>query len=60
MPSSACPFPEQKLHRGWSGNARRAMDGILPSEVQWRGAKSNITPSFDHGLLAFERERLEK
>ena len=53
--------PEQKLHRGWSRMVmRRAMDGILPESVQWRGAKSNIAPSFDHGLLAFERERLEK
>jgi asparagine synthase (glutamine-hydrolysing) len=53
--------PEQKLHQGWSRMVmRRAMTGILPSEVQWRGSKSNMTPSFDHGLLAFERERLKK
>jgi asparagine synthase (glutamine-hydrolysing) len=53
--------PEQKLYRGWSRMVmRRAMAGILPEEVQWRGAKSNMTPSFDHGLLAFERERLEE
>lgn len=39
---------------------RRAMAGILPKEVQWRGGKSNLTPSFNRGLLAFERERLEE
>jgi asparagine synthase (glutamine-hydrolysing) len=39
---------------------RRAMAGILPEEVQWRGGKSNLAPSFNHGLLAFERERLEE
>jgi len=41
------------------GDAPRDV-GILPEEVQWRGAKSNMAPSFDHGLLAFERERLEE
>ena len=53
--------PEQKLHQGWNRMVmRRAMAGILPSEVQWRGGKTNMAPSFDRGLLAFERERLEQ
>lgn len=39
---------------------RRAMTGILPVDVQWRRNKSNLAPNFDHGLLAFERERLDE
>jgi asparagine synthase (glutamine-hydrolysing) len=29
---------------------RRAMDGILPPSIQWRGGKVNIHPSFVYGL----------
>jgi asparagine synthase (glutamine-hydrolysing) len=51
--------PEQKLHKGWERMVmRRAMDGILPEEVRWRGAKTDMTPSFEHGLLSFERDRM--
>lgn len=53
--------PEQKLHRGWSRMVmRRAMADILPVKVQWRADKSNFLPNFSHGLLAFERERLNQ
>jgi len=53
--------PEQKVHRGWTRMVlRRAMAGILPVEVQWRGSKSNLGPSFEHGLLTYERERLDE
>lgn len=51
----------QKLHQGWGRVVmRRAMTDILPKEVQWRVTKSNLHPSFEHGLLAFEREHLEE
>ena len=39
---------------------RRAMAGILPEEVQWRGGKGNMSPNFEHGLLTFDREQLEE
>ncbi|NJO61381.1 MAG: lasso peptide isopeptide bond-forming cyclase [Richelia sp. RM2_1_2] len=53
--------PEQKLHQGWSRMVmRRAMAGILPTEVQWRGGKSNLSPNFERGLLTYEQERLEE
>lgn len=52
--------PEQKLNQGWGRLVmRRAMEGILPKEVQWRGGKTDHSASFDYGLLSFERERLE-
>jgi asparagine synthase (glutamine-hydrolysing) len=52
--------PEQKLCNGWTRMVmRRAMTNILPKEIQWRGTKSNLSPNFVQGLLAFERDRLE-
>lgn len=51
--------PEQKIYRGWTRMVvRRALDGILPFEVQWRGGKSNLGPNLHHGLRTFEGERL--
>jgi asparagine synthase (glutamine-hydrolysing) len=51
----------QKLHQGWNRIVmRRAMEGILPKEVQWRGGKADMTAGVEHGLLTFERERLEE
>jgi asparagine synthase (glutamine-hydrolysing) len=42
---------EQKMHHGRTRVVmRRAMEGILPSGVQWRRDKSNLHPSFEHGL----------
>jgi asparagine synthase (glutamine-hydrolysing) len=53
--------PRQKVHGGWTRIVlRRALAGILPVEVQWRGSKSNLGPNFEHGLLAYERQRLEE
>jgi asparagine synthase (glutamine-hydrolysing) len=50
---------EQKLYGGWSRIVlRRAMADFLPSEIQWRVAKTDFLPSFSHGLLVHERERL--
>ncbi|MEZ4728994.1 MAG: lasso peptide isopeptide bond-forming cyclase [Caldilineaceae bacterium] len=53
--------PEQKLHHGWTRMMmRRAMSGVLPPAVQWRGAKANMHPSFARNLLTFEQARLEQ
>lgn len=43
--------PEQKMHHGWTRIVmRRAMKGILPPKIQWRGGKSNLGANFNHGL----------
>ena len=53
--------PEQKLNQGWSRLVlRRAMTGILPPEIQWRGSKTNHAESFNYTLLKFEQTRLAK
>jgi asparagine synthase (glutamine-hydrolysing) len=53
--------PEQKIYRGWTRMVmRRGLAGILPEDVQWRGGKSNLGPSFTHGFLTFEQERLRE
>lgn len=52
--------PEQKLSQGWTRVVmRRAMADILPTKVQWRGGKSDISPVHTNGLLTIER-RLEE
>ena len=51
--------PEQKLHQGWTRLVmRRALAGILPEEVQWRGGKAINSAAFTHGLLKFEARLL--
>jgi asparagine synthase (glutamine-hydrolysing) len=53
--------PEQKLSGGWTRMVmRRALAGVLPDEVAWRGGKGNLSPNFARGLLAFERGTLEE
>ncbi len=53
--------PEQKLHQGWNRIVfRRAMAGILPEEIRWRGGKGSNSAAFTHGLLKFEAELLEE
>lgn len=50
----------QKLHQGWTRIImRRAMADILPSEVQWRIGKANLSPNFQLRLLDAHRELLE-
>jgi asparagine synthase (glutamine-hydrolysing) len=53
-------FPcDQKLSNGWTRLVmRRAMDGLLPDQVQWRRDKANLGPNFlrqfidrDHDLV---------
>jgi asparagine synthase (glutamine-hydrolysing) len=51
---------DQKLKNGWGRLVmRRAMEGIVPPEVQWRKDKSRLSPNFINGLWRFERDRLE-
>lgn len=53
--------PEQKLSGGWSRMVlRRGMEGILPSQVQWRKGKSNLGHNFHHTLGRFEQNRLDE
>ena len=53
--------PQQKVNGGWTRIVlRRALADILPVDVQWRGSKSNLGPNFEHGLLTYERKRLEE
>ncbi len=41
----------QKLLGGWPRSIlRRGLDGLLPSQVQWRSDKGDLTGSFHHGL----------
>ena len=53
--------PEQKLNQGWSRIVlRRAMEGILPAKVQWRGGKTTPAAAFLHGLMKFDKEFLSE
>ncbi len=50
----------QKLYQGWNRVVmRRAMEGVLPPEVQWRSNKQDLSPNFNLRLLEDEREVLE-
>jgi len=52
---------EQKLNQGWSRLIlRRAMEGILPKPVQWRGGKTDMAPNFIHGLLKHNRDLIDE
>jgi asparagine synthase (glutamine-hydrolysing) len=55
-------LPSDQKYRG--GMTRfvlhSSMAGILPEKIQTRGGKSNLTPSFEKGLLKFERENVGK
>lgn len=53
--------PDQKLRRGWSRLIlRRAMENILPSSIQWREGKGDLSHGFDQGLINHESEVLER
>ncbi|MDF5716549.1 MAG: lasso peptide isopeptide bond-forming cyclase [Rhizonema sp. NSF051] len=53
--------PEQKFHQGWSRYVmRRAMENILPEQIQWRYGKSDLSPSFTYGLLKHDRSLLDE
>lgn len=52
---------DQKLSLGWSRAVmRRAMEGILPPEIQWRVGKANFAPSLAGGLQTYEKDRIER
>lgn len=52
--------PEQKIHRGWTRLVmRRAMNHSLPSKVQWRPDKSDLSPNFRYGLSQLDRHHLD-
>lgn len=51
---------DQKILDGWTRSIlRRAMDGILPSEVQWRTGKANIGLSYKINMLKYGKEEVE-
>ncbi|CAM3260001.1 lasso peptide isopeptide bond-forming cyclase [Rhodothermus bifroesti] len=51
---------EMKFRQGWPRYVlRRALEGILPPEVQWRASKSNIGFGFHQGLLRYEHARIK-
>jgi asparagine synthase (glutamine-hydrolysing) len=39
---------------------RRAMEGILPPEVQWRPGKQNLAPNFERGMRERDRALIEQ
>lgn len=52
---------DQKLSLGWSRAVmRRAMEGILPPEIQWRVGKANFAPSLAGGLQTYEKDRIDR
>lgn len=49
----------QKMRNGYTRMVmRRAMEGILPKDVQWRPGKSNLSYGFNEGLRGFEYARI--
>ncbi len=51
---------EQKLGAGWSRVVlRRAMEGILPKQIQWRPMKADLGPNFLQRFLHGDRALLE-
>jgi asparagine synthase (glutamine-hydrolysing) len=51
----------QKFGQGWNRIIlRRAMEGILPPEIQWRPRKGDLSPNFERRLLDFERQTLDE
>jgi asparagine synthase (glutamine-hydrolysing) len=52
---------EQKLYQGWGRIVmRRALAGILPEKVQWRGGKADLSSNFTDGILNRDRQLLEE
>jgi asparagine synthase (glutamine-hydrolysing) len=53
--------PEQKLNNGWSRVVmRRAMAGILPETIRWRGGKTSMEENFEQGLIQTDKTIVEK
>jgi len=52
---------EMKFKDGWGRYIqRKAMDNILPPEIQWRLKKTDFRPVFEKNLLSFGRTYLDK
>lgn len=52
---------EQKMAGGWTRLVlRRAMEGVLPPEIQWRATKSNLSPNFRQRFHAADRAEVER
>jgi len=52
---------DQKLSQGWSRIViRRALDKILPEQVQWRGGKADMTSNFLYGLFVLNKKILDE
>ena len=52
--------PSQKLSKGWTRIImRRAMEGILPPEIQWRFTKANLSPNFLLNLYEYENVTID-
>ena len=52
---------EQKINNGWSRIImRRAMENILPKEIQWRTDKSRLGSNFRKNFLSFEQNLIEE
>jgi asparagine synthase (glutamine-hydrolysing) len=50
---------DQKMRRGYTRLVlRHGMAKHLPEKIRWRGGKSDLSPSFEKGLLKFERDNL--
>ncbi|HKO15608.1 MAG TPA: lasso peptide isopeptide bond-forming cyclase [Gemmatimonadaceae bacterium] len=54
-------LPEvQKFDDGWSRLIfRRAMEGVLPREIQWRPGKANLAPNFRRRLRSADQPVLD-
>lgn len=53
--------PEQKIRNGWSRFVlRTAMEGILPTTIQWRPGKTDLSLGFDYALRNSHRARLKR
>jgi asparagine synthase (glutamine-hydrolysing) len=51
---------EQKLFNGYGRMVmRRALEGILPEKVQWRGGKADMSANFDDGFIKRNRQILD-
>jgi asparagine synthase (glutamine-hydrolysing) len=55
-------LPEtEKFANGWSRYTfRRAMQGILPPEIQWRGTKGNLSSNFFRRLVAADLAHVDQ
>jgi asparagine synthase (glutamine-hydrolysing) len=52
--------PDQKLKLGWSRMImRRAMEGVLPTQIQWRGGKASMEENFKQGLIGQDKAIVE-